>query len=67
MEKFKKLVEALEALDSLRRLLDRQSESALETKEIREPLEEAAEKISAIYEELTADPENAHVDKKSVN
>ena len=67
MEKFKKLVEALEALDVLRRLLDRQSETALETKEIREPLEEAAEKISAIYEELTREPKDAQVDKNSVN
>ena len=67
MDKFKKLVEALEALDILRRLLDRKSESAIETSEIREPLEEAAAKISAIYEELTAEPKDASVDKSSVN
>ena len=67
MEKFKKLVEALEALDILRGMLSRENEKALECEEIRGPLEEAADKIYKIYEELTEDPKDGSVDESSVN
>lgn len=67
MEQFKKLIEALEALDLLRNLLSKESAKCLECKEIREPLEEAAVKISMVYEELTKTPKDEPIDKSSVN
>lgn len=67
MEKFKKLIEALEALDSLRNLLSRESQKCIECSEIREPLEEAAVKITGIYKELCQTEKDEPRDKSAMN
>jgi hypothetical protein len=67
MEKFKKLVEALEALEVLRNLLSKESAKCIESSEIREPLEEAVIKISTIYEQLCQMPKEEPQDKSSLN
>ena len=67
MEKFQKLIETLEVLNLLRDLLNEESEKYLECKEIREPLEEAAEQIAKIYEEFCKDPKDEPLDGSSVN
>jgi hypothetical protein len=67
MEKFKKLIEALETLDLLRNLLSSESPKCIECIEIREPLEEAAIKITKIYKELCQVQKDEPQDKSSLN